>query len=127
MKVLEGLYYSKDHEWVRVEGTKAYIGITDFAQHQLGNIVYVELPDIDTDISAGDTFGVIESVKAASDSFSPVSGRVVEVNEEVIDDPTLLNREPYETWLLVVEINDKSELDGLMSPDDYESYTSKEA
>lgn len=127
MKVLEGLYYSKDHEWVRVEGTKAYIGITDFAQHQLGNIVYVELPDIDTDISAGDTFGVIESVKAASDSFSPVSGRVVEVNEEVIDDPTLLNREPYETWLLVVEINDKSELDELMSPDDYESYTSKEA
>lgn len=127
MKVLEGLYYSKDHEWVRVEGTKAYIGITDFAQHQLGNIVYVELPDIDTDLSAGDTFGVIESVKAASDSYCPVSGRVIEINEDVIDDPTLLNSEPYESWLLVVEISDKSELDELMSSEDYESYTSKEA
>lgn len=127
MKVLEGLYYSKDHEWVRVEGNKAYIGITDFAQHQLGDIVYVELPDIDTDLQSGDSFGVIESVKAASDSFSPVSGRVIEINEEVIDDPTLLNREPYESWLLIVEINEKSELDDLMTPEAYESYTSKEA
>lgn len=126
MKILEGLYYSKDHEWVRVEGNKAYIGITDFAQHQLGDIVYVELPDTDTDLAAGEPFGVIESVKAASDSFSPVSGRVIEINEEVTDDPTLLNREPYETWLLAVEISDKSELDELMSPEDYESYTSKE-
>lgn len=126
MKVLKGLYYSKDHEWLKVEGDKTYIGITDFAQHSLGSIVYVELPDVDTELSAGDVFGVIESVKAASDSYMPVSGTVVEINEGAVDDPTLLNSDPYESWLLAIEMSNIEELEKLMSADEYENYIAKE-
>lgn len=126
MKVLKGLYYSKDHEWLKVEGDKTYIGITDFAQHSLGSIVYVELPDVDTELSAGDVFGVIESVKAASDSYMPVSGTVVEINEGAVDDPTLLNSDPYESWLLAIEMSNIEELEELMSADEYENYIAKE-
>jgi glycine cleavage system H protein len=126
MKVVAGLFYSKDHEWVKVEGDKAYIGITDFAQHSLGNIVYVELPEIDSELSVGDTFGVVESVKAASDSYSPVSGKVVEANEAVADDPTLLNSDCYENWIMAVELSDKSELEGLMSAEQYEKFLVEE-
>lgn len=127
MKVIEGLYYTKDHEWVKVEGDKAYIGITDFAQDSLGSIVYVELPEIDDEIPAGDVFGVIESVKAASDSYMPISGTVVDVNEEPMDDPTILNSDPYKNWLIQIEMSDKEELDELMKSDEYEKYITEEA
>ncbi len=122
MKILEGLYYSKNHEWVKVEGDKAYVGITDFAQHSLGDIVYAELPEIDTVLSAGDTLGTVESVKAASDVYCPISGKVVEVNQSVADDPSLLNSDPYENWMICVEMNDKGELDQLMSPEEYRDF-----
>ncbi|MDK2806172.1 MAG: glycine cleavage system protein [Thermoanaerobacterium sp.] len=122
MKVLEGLYYSKNHEWVKVEGDKAYVGITDYAQHSLGDIVYAELPDVDTFLNAGDTLGTVESVKAASDVYCPISGKVVEVNQSVADDPSLLNSDPYENWMICIEMNDKGELDQLMSPEEYSDF-----
>ncbi|SKC37547.1 glycine cleavage system protein GcvH [Maledivibacter halophilus] len=126
MKTLEGLYYSKDHEWVKVEGNKAYIGITDYAQNALGEIVYVEMPEVDDEIEAGDVFGVIESVKAASDSFLPVSGKVIEINEELEDSPELLNEKPYESWVLAVEMSDQSELEDLMDSKKYEEFCETE-
>ncbi|MCX7884445.1 MAG: glycine cleavage system protein GcvH [Caloramator sp.] len=126
MMVLKELLYSKDHEWLKVENGKAYIGITDYAQKSLGNIVYVELPEIETELSAGDSFGVIESVKAASDTYIPVDGKILEVNEEVVDDPSLINQEPYENWMIYIEIKDESQLKELMSAEEYEKYCSKE-
>lgn len=126
MKTIEGLYYSNDHEWVRVEGTKAYVGITDFAQHALGEIVYVELPEVDEEFSAGDVFSVIESVKAASDSYLPVSGKILEVNEELEDSPQLINEDPYENWIVLVEMTDKSDLDNLMNEEEYKEFCDKE-
>ena len=100
MKTIEGLYYSNDHEWVRVEGAKAYVGITDFAQHALGEIVYVELPEVDEEFAVGDVFSVIESVKAASDSYLPISGKILEVNEELEDSPQLINETLNEKWIV---------------------------
>lgn len=122
MRIQEGLYYSKNHEWVKVEGDKAYVGITDYAQHSLGDIVYAELPDVDTFLNAGDTLGTVESVKAASDVYCPISGKVIEVNQSVADDPSLLNSDPYENWMICVEMNDPSELDELMSPEEYSDF-----
>ncbi|WP_434639628.1 glycine cleavage system protein GcvH [Thermoanaerobacterium thermosaccharolyticum] len=122
MRIQEGLYYSKNHEWVKVEGEKAYVGITDFAQHSLGDIVYAELPDVDTFLNAGDTLGTVESVKAASDVYCPISGKVIEVNQSIADDPSLLNSDPYENWMICVEMNDLSELDELMSPEEYSDF-----
>ncbi len=127
MKILEGLYYSKDHEWIKVEGDKAYIGITDYAQHALGEIVYVEMPEVDDEIGAGDVFGVVESVKAASDSFLPISGKILEVNEELEDSPELLNEKPYKSWILAVEMSDKSELENLMNDKEYEEFCKSES
>lgn len=127
MKILENLLYSKDHEWIKVEGNEAYIGITDYAQHKLGEIVYVELPEIDDELSAGDAFAVVESVKAASDSYLPVSGKIIEVNENLEDQPELINEDPYANWIVKVELTDESELEELMSPKDYEDFCSKEA
>ncbi|AGB19567.1 glycine cleavage system protein GcvH [Thermoanaerobacterium thermosaccharolyticum] len=122
MRIQDGLYYSKNHEWVKVEGDKAYVGITDYAQHSLGDIVYAELPDVDTILNAGDTLGTVESVKAASDVYCPISGKVIEVNQSVADDPSLLNSDPYENWMICVEMNDPSELDELMSPEEYSDF-----
>jgi len=124
--VLEGLYYTKEHEWVRVEGDKAYIGISDHAQHALGSIVYVELPEIGDELNAEDNLGVVESVKAASDIFMPVSGEVIEINEEVVDNPELLNKNSYDNHLIVVTLKDKSELDDLLGKEDYESFLAEE-
>jgi glycine cleavage system H protein len=126
MKVLKNLYYSKDHEWVKVKGNKAYIGITDFAQHSLGSIVYVELPDVDSELTSGDTFGTVESVKAASDMIIPIDGVVVEVNEAIVDDPALVNEDAFENWMIVVEMSDKSQLEDLLSAEDYEEFCDKE-
>ena len=113
-KVIEGLYYSESHEYVKVEGDFAYVGITDYAQHALGNVVYVDMPEVDDEVEAGEDFGAVESVKAASDLISPVSGTVVEVNEALEDKPELLN------WIMKVELSDKTELDNLMDAAAYE-------
>jgi len=127
MEIVKGLFYSNDHEWVKVEGDKAYIGITDFAQSSLGDIVFVELPEVDTEFSKDESFGVVESVKAASDLNIPVSGKVVEVNEDLADDPASVNEAPYEKWMIAVELSDKSELEGMMNAEQYEEFCSKEA
>ncbi|MFA5636389.1 MAG: glycine cleavage system protein GcvH [Anaerovoracaceae bacterium] len=123
---MEGLFYTKDHEWVKAEGNRASIGITDFAQHALGQIVYVELPELDEEFKVGDVFCVVESVKAASDSYLPVSGKVVEINEELEDSPQLLNEGPYESWIAVVEMEDPGELDQLMDEAAYKAFCEEE-
>ena len=116
------LKYTKDHEWVLVEGNVATIGIADYAQHALGDIVYVELPDAGREFKAGDTFAVIESVKAASDSYMPVGGKVTETNEAVVDDPSLLNQDAYANWMIKVEITNPADLDALMDAAAYTEY-----
>lgn len=119
MNIPENLYYSTEHEWVRVEGEKAYIGITDFAQEHMGDIVYVELPELDAEVTAGEQVGVIESVKAVSSLFSPVGGTIITVNEALEDTPELLNEDPYENHILVVQMNDSGDLDALLTPVKY--------
>lgn len=104
MNITGELKFSREHEWVRVEGNKAYIGITDYAQKALGDIVFVELPETGTGLTAGDTFGVVESVKAASDIYAPVSGAVLEVNANLADAPGQINEQPYESWIVAVEL-----------------------
>ncbi|NLX62277.1 MAG: glycine cleavage system protein GcvH [Tissierellia bacterium] len=126
MKVLKDLYYTKDHEWLRVEGDEAYIGLTDFAQDSLGDIVYVELPEVDDEFSKEDAFAAVESVKAASDVFMPVDGKIVEVNEALLDEPNLLNEDPYENWIAKIEIADKSQLDELLTAEEYEKLLDEE-
>ncbi|HBT18753.1 MAG TPA: glycine cleavage system protein GcvH [Clostridiaceae bacterium] len=124
--VLAGLYYTKDHEWVRVEGDKAYIGITDYAQHSLGSIVYVELPSVGDEIDMDDNLGVVESVKAASDIVMPVSGEVVEINEDLEDNPELINEAPYDNHLIAVTLKDAGELEDLLGKEDYEAFLAEE-
>ena len=124
-KVLEGLYYSESHEYIRVEGNYGFIGITDYAQHALGNVVYVDMPEVDDEVTAGDEFGAVESVKAASDLMSPVSGTVVEVNEALEDKPELINEDAYENWIIKVELSDSSELDALMDAKAYAAFCEK--
>lgn len=119
MNIPENLYYSTEHVWVRVEGEQAYIGITDFAQEHMGDIVFVELPELDAEVAAGDQIGVIESVKAVSSMFSPVGGKIIKINEALEDTPELLNEDPYENYILVVQMNDPSELDALLTPVKY--------
>jgi glycine cleavage system H protein len=123
---MENLFYTKDHEWVKVEGNIATIGITDHAQKLLGEIVYVELPEIDDEFGATEAFGVIESVKAASDSYIPVSGKIIEINEELEDNPTLLNEDPYGTWIIKVEFSDKDELNSLLKLEEYNELCEEE-
>jgi glycine cleavage system H protein len=122
LEIREGLYYSKEHEWAKVEGDRAYVGITDYAQDQLGDIVFVELPDIDDELTADDRLGVIESVKAVADVRCPLAGRVVEVNEELEATPESVNQQPYEAWIAVLEIADKKELEDLMSAEEYRAF-----
>ncbi len=121
-KVIEGLYYAESHEYVRIEGEYGYIGITDYAQHALGNVVYVDMPEEDDEVEAGSEFGAVESVKAASDLISPVSGTVVEVNEALADSPELLNEDAFANWIIKVQLSDTSELDNLMDAAAYEAY-----
>ena len=122
---MEGLYYSESHEYVRVEGEYGYIGITDYAQNALGNVVYVDMPEVDDEVTAGEEFGAVESVKAASDLISPVSGTVAEVNEALDDQPELVNQDAYENWIIKVEMSDKAELDNLMDAKAYEEFCAK--
>ena len=121
-KIIEGLYYAESHEYVRVEGEYGYVGITDYAQHELGNVVYVDMPEVDDEVTAGEDFGAVESVKAASDLISPVSGTVVEVNEAFNDSPELVNGDPYENWIIKVQLSDASEVDNLMTADAYKAF-----
>ena len=124
-KVMEGLYYSESHEYVKVEGNFGFVGISDYAQHALGNVVYVDMPDVDDELSAGEEFGAVESVKAASDLIAPVTGVVVEVNEALEDQPELINQDAYENWIVKVELSDKSELDNLMDAKAYAAFCEK--
>ncbi|MBQ1610783.1 MAG: glycine cleavage system protein GcvH [Muribaculaceae bacterium] len=120
-KIIDGLYYSESHEYVKVDGEFGYIGITDYAQHELGNVVYVDMPEVDDEVAAGEEFGAVESVKAASDLLSPVSGTVVEVNGALEDEPGLINKDAFENWIIKVELSDKSELDDLMDAAAYKA------
>lgn len=122
MKLEKGLYYSKDHEWVRIEGDKAYIGITDYAQESMGDIVFVELPELDESYEAGDSFAVVESVKAAADIFLPIAGKVVEINEALEDAPELLNENAFDNHIAVIEAFVADEVATLMSAEEYEAY-----
>jgi glycine cleavage system H protein len=119
-KIIKGLYYTNTHEWVKVEDGFAYIGITDYAQESLGEIVFVELPEEETAVEAGEEFSAIESVKAASDVLSPVTGTIVVVNDELEDSPELINEDPYENWIVKVDLEDETELNKLLTAEEYE-------
>ncbi len=117
--VLQGLLYSESHEWVKVDGQTAYVGISDHAQHALGSVVFIELPKVGKSVKKGDAVGAVESVKAASDLYSPVSGKIIEVNSNIENAPELLNDDPYGSWIFKVELADASELEKLLSPEAY--------
>lgn len=117
--IVEGLRYAESHEWVKVEGEYAYVGITDYAQNALGNIVYVDMPEVDDEVEKDEEFGAVESVKAASDLMSPVTGVVVEVNEKLDESPELLNEDAYGNWIMKVKLSDMSELDELLDAKAY--------
>lgn len=127
MKIVSGLYYTEEHDWVKVEGNTAYVGISDFAAHALGDIVYVEMPEIEDSFGAGDNFGTIESVKAATDMLMPVSGKIIAVNNALDDEPALINQDPYENWIVQIEINDVSDVEKLMDSVAYEAFCAEEA
>lgn len=118
--------YTKEHEWIQVDGAFGTVGITDYAQNSLGDIVFVDLPKVGDAVEAGKSFGSVESVKAVSDLFAPVSGTVTAVNEELKDAPERINAEANTTWLLKVELSDAKQVDGLLSAADYEKFTSEE-
>ena len=120
-KIIEGLKYSESHEWVKVEGNIAIIGVSDFAQKEMGDITYVDMPAVDDEVSAGEEFGALESVKASSDLISPVSGTVVEVNEALEDAPEKVNEDAFENWIIKVEMSDASELDSLLDAVGYKA------
>jgi glycine cleavage system H protein len=127
MSAPKDLKYTKTHEWVRLDGETAVLGITDAAQTELGDITYLELPDAGDSISAGEAFGVVESVKAASDVYSPVDGEVVERNDEAVDSPELINQSPYEkAWLIKVKLKDPSQLDALLSNAEYDTFAEEQ-
>lgn len=126
--VPENLHYSKDHEWVRVDGEIAIIGITDYAQNSLGDVVYVELPKAGEDFSANEPFGSVESVKAVSEMFTPVSGSVVEINESLADEPEKVNSDPYgEGWMVRLRMSSPGEVDSLLTAAEYEDFTKAES
>ena len=125
MQIPENLKYSTDHEWVAVDGDSVTIGITDYAQGELGDLVFVELPDVDTEVSQGESFGTIEAVKAVSDLFAPVSGTVTEINEVLADDPEVVNKDPYgDRWMLKVKMSNSDDLDALLDADAYKDLIS---
>lgn len=125
-KTIEGLFYSESHEWVKVDGETAIIGISDHAQQAMGNIVYVDMPEEEDEVTANEDFGAVESVKAASDLISPVSGVVVEVNEALADAPELLNKDAYENWIIKVKMDDPEELKNLMDAAAYDKFCENE-
>ena len=120
-KILEGLKYSESHEWVKVEGNIAVVGVSDFAQKEMGDITYVAMPEVDDEVEAGEEFGALESVKASSELISPVSGTVVEVNSDLEDTPEKVNEDAYGAWIIKVEMSDPSELDNLLDAAGYKA------
>jgi glycine cleavage system H protein len=120
-KILDGLKYSESHEWVKVEGNIALVGVSDFAQKEMGDITYVDMPEVDDEVEAGEEFGALESVKASSELISPVSGTVVEVNSELEDTPEKVNEDAYGAWIIKVEMSDPSELDNLLDAAGYKA------
>jgi glycine cleavage system H protein len=121
MSTPKDLRYSEEHEWVKVEGEKVRVGITEFAQHELGDIVFVELPEVGTEVSANEPFGSVESVKTVSELYAPIGGKVVEVNEDLNDSPEFVNESPYEkAWMIVIEPTDLSEVDQLLTSEQYD-------
>ncbi|MCM1137069.1 MAG: glycine cleavage system protein GcvH [Muribaculum sp.] len=120
------IYYSPTHEYIKVEGNNGYIGITDYAQNALGNVVYVDMPEQGDDVTAGNEFGAVESVKAASDLISPVSGAVIDINEQLIDNPRLINEDAMNNWIIEVELTNPAELDDLMDEDAYKAHCESE-
>ena len=119
-KVLNDVRYADSHEWVKIEGEFAFVGISDYAQHALGNIVYVDMPEVGDEVTQGEEFGAVESVKAASDLISPISGEVVEINEALEDAPELVNEDAYENWIMKVKVSDAAELDNLLDAEAYD-------
>lgn len=126
MKVMKDLFYTEDHEWIKVDGNMATVGMADYAQEHLGDIVYVELPEVDDEIDKGEDFAAVESVKAASDVYMPVGGKVVEINEDLIDEPELLNKDAYANWMIKIEMTDKDEVNELMTSEAYEKFLAEE-
>ena len=125
MSIPKELRYSEDHEWIKVEGNKVRIGITEFAQSELGDIVFMELPEVGDEITLGESFGSVESVKTVSELNAPISGKIVEINEELGDEPQFVNESPYEKgWMIVVELSDESQIDNLLSAEKYEEMIS---
>ncbi len=128
MTIPKDLLYSKEHEWLRIEGNVARIGVTDYAQNAMGDVVFVELPEENGELDAGDSFGVIESVKAVSDIYAPVAGKVIKINEKLLDSPELINEDPYgEGWIVELEVSGDLESMSLMSAEEYEEFLKKEA
>ncbi len=122
-KLVEGLYYTKSHEWVKLlDNDEALIGITDFAQSELGDVVFVDLPEVGDTVSQEEEFGAVESVKAASDLISPVTGEILEVNEDLVGEPELLNKNPYDNWLLKVKLENNDEIGSLLSSEEYAEF-----
>ncbi len=119
MKIKENIRYAESHEWVSLDGEIATVGITDYAQHALGDIVYVDMPEVGDEVSAGEEFGAVESVKAASDLYSPVSGEVVEINDALEDEPGLINQDAFENWIMKVKVSDPSEVESLLDAEAY--------
>ena len=118
-KIVDGFLYSESHEWVKVDGNVAIVGVSDYAQSELGDITYVDMPDVDDEVSAGDDFGAVESVKTSSELVAPVSGRIVACNNELEDRPELINEDAYSAWIVKIEMSDSSELDGLLNASAY--------
>jgi len=116
------LYYSKEHEWAKIEGTTAIIGISDFAQSSLGDIVFVELPDVGRKLKLEESFGVVESIKSVSDLYSPFSGEVLEVNSDLVNSPEQINTSPYESWMIKMKLSNPKDVDSMMSASDYKNY-----
>ena len=121
-KVIEGLLYSESHEWVKVDGNVAIIGVTDFAQSEMGDITYVDMPDVDDEFNAGDDFGALESVKTSSEVITPVSGKVIARNDALEDSPELINEDAYAAWIVKIEMSDTSELDSMMNAAKYSEF-----
>ncbi len=126
VKVSKGLLYTKEHEWIKIEGNVGVVGIADYAQEHLGDIVYVDLPEAGDEISKGDAFSSVESVKAATDVYLPMSGKIIEVNEALDDEPELLNKDAYANWIVKIELSDPSEASELMNDEAYKEFASKE-
>lgn len=126
MKVVTGLFYTKEHEWIKVEGDYGFVGLTDYAQSHLGDIVYVELPEAGDEFAQGEAFGSVESVKTAADVNMPAGGTVEEVNEALNDDPALINTDCYENWIIKIKLSDKADLDRLMDAQKYEAFAAAE-